>query len=75
MSGLIEKLGALECVVACDNVPSIGMCFQAGMGAVSLTKGATGRPALRFVAGNIANDDRQGPQKMPARQAFYYSSR
>ena len=75
MSGLIEKLGALECVVACDNVPSISMCFQAGMGAVSLTKGATGRPALRFVAGNFRDDGGPSPQKMPARQAFYYLSR
>lgn len=45
---LIGRLGRLECVVACDNVPSMAMCFHAGMHAIGLTRGATGKPALRF---------------------------
>ncbi|PYI57088.1 GNAT family N-acetyltransferase [Paenibacillus flagellatus] len=58
---LIGRLGRLTCVVACDNTPSMAMCFRAGMTAVQLTTGGSGRPALRFVSA-----DAQGRPAFPA---------
>ena len=42
----LQRLGSLECYVACDNAASLTMCFNAGLVAVSLTKGPTGKPTL-----------------------------
>ncbi|ULO05887.1 N-acetyltransferase [Paenibacillus sp. 19GGS1-52] len=33
----LERLGALECCVACDDIASLKMCFNAGLAAVALT--------------------------------------
>lgn len=57
---LMSRLGSLECIVSCDNAPSMAMCFRAGMTAVELTTGGTGKPALRFVSSIGAQRQRPG---------------
>lgn len=39
----------LTCSVALDNAASVAMCFAAGLVAVGLETGPTGKPTLRFV--------------------------
>lgn len=48
LKALQRRLGRLTCAVAADNPSSLGMCFRAGMKAVSLHTGPTGKPTLRF---------------------------
>ncbi|REE82671.1 acetyltransferase (GNAT) family protein [Paenibacillus taihuensis] len=48
LKALKKRLGRLTCAVAADNPASMGMCFRAGMKAVSLHTGPTGKPTLRF---------------------------
>ncbi|QHT60113.1 GNAT family N-acetyltransferase [Paenibacillus lycopersici] len=48
LRALHRKLGRLACSVAADNPSSMNMCFRAGMKAVSLHTGPTGKPTLRF---------------------------
>ncbi|QHW30646.1 GNAT family N-acetyltransferase [Paenibacillus rhizovicinus] len=48
LRALHRKLGRLTCSVASDNPSSMNMCFRAGMKAVSLHTGPTGKPTLRF---------------------------
>ncbi|RAP75491.1 GNAT family N-acetyltransferase [Paenibacillus montanisoli] len=48
LKALRRRLGSLTCSVASDNAPSMAMCFRAGMKAVSLHTGPTGKPTLRF---------------------------
>ncbi|WP_308638674.1 GNAT family N-acetyltransferase [Paenibacillus silvisoli] len=48
MRALRRHLGSLTCTVAADNAQSMAMCFRAGMKAVSLHTGPTGKPTLRF---------------------------
>ncbi|MBM7565405.1 GNAT family N-acetyltransferase [Paenibacillus sacheonensis] len=43
-----RQMGRLTCSVASDNPTSMNMCFRAGMKAVSLHTGPTGKPTLRF---------------------------
>ncbi|WP_127464432.1 GNAT family N-acetyltransferase [Paenibacillus pasadenensis] len=43
--------GALDCRVAADNAASMKMCFRAGMAAVALEDGPTGKPTLVFRSG------------------------
>lgn len=54
-SELLRKLqsrcNVLTCSVATDNPASMGMCFRAGMKAVSLEQGPAGKPTLRFQSG------------------------
>lgn len=42
----LERLGQLECQVACDNPASLKMCFNSGLAAVDLLTGPTGKPTL-----------------------------
>jgi len=42
----LHRMGRLECYVACDNSASLKMCFNAGLVAVSLVNGPTGKPTL-----------------------------
>ncbi|MDQ0191817.1 N-acetyltransferase [Paenibacillus wynnii] len=42
----LQRLGSLECYVASDNSASLKMCFNAGLVAVSLRNGPTGKPTL-----------------------------
>ncbi|WP_164545529.1 GNAT family N-acetyltransferase [Paenibacillus albus] len=48
LAALHRRLGRLTCAVAADNPSSMNMCFRAGMKAVSLHIGPTGKPTLRF---------------------------
>ncbi|NBD26093.1 GNAT family N-acetyltransferase [Paenibacillus glycinis] len=48
LRALHRRLGRLTCSVASDNPASMNMCFRAGMKAVSLHTGPTGKPTLRF---------------------------
>ncbi|SEO22483.1 GNAT family N-acetyltransferase [Paenibacillus sp. OV219] len=48
LAALQRRLGRLACTVAADNPASMSMCFRAGMKAVSLHTGPTGKPTLRF---------------------------
>jgi hypothetical protein len=43
-------LKSYSCTVALDNVPSLKMCFRAGLYAVELFTGPTGKPTLRFAS-------------------------
>ncbi len=45
----LRNVRFLEARVATDNSSSIGMCFAAGMVAVALERGVTGKPTLLFV--------------------------
>ncbi|MFD0716460.1 GNAT family N-acetyltransferase [Paenibacillus sp. GCM10027626] len=49
MQSLCRHFGTLTCNVACDNYSSMQMCFRAGMAAVSMHEGPTGKMTLRFV--------------------------
>ncbi|GGF85811.1 hypothetical protein GCM10010912_33880 [Paenibacillus albidus] len=57
MSAQLERLGRLECCVAADNIPSLKMCFNAGLAAVSLTIGPTGKATLllRSLPGSVSH--------------------
>ncbi|OKP75731.1 hypothetical protein A3844_10235 [Paenibacillus helianthi] len=46
LSAQLERLGSLECTVACDNTASLKMCFNTGLVAVALNDGPTGKPTL-----------------------------
>ncbi|SDX19886.1 GNAT family N-acetyltransferase [Paenibacillus sp. CF384] len=48
LKALSQRMGSLTCSVASDNPSSMAMCFRAGMKAVSLHDGPTGKPTLRF---------------------------
>jgi ribosomal protein S18 acetylase RimI-like enzyme len=47
----LRHMRFVEARVATDNAASIGMCFAAGMVAIALERGVTGKPTLLFVAG------------------------
>ncbi|MFC5529328.1 GNAT family N-acetyltransferase [Cohnella yongneupensis] len=49
LSELAEPWERLTCNVAIDNAASVAMCFAAGLVAVGLETGPTGKPTLRFV--------------------------
>ncbi|WP_150267232.1 N-acetyltransferase [Paenibacillus tepidiphilus] len=46
LSAQLQRLGRLECQVACDNAASLRMCFNSGLAAVDLLTGKTGKPTL-----------------------------
>lgn len=48
LSALTERMNGLTCNAAADNYASMALCFSLGMHAVSLHKGPTGKPTLRF---------------------------
>ncbi|PZD94260.1 GNAT family N-acetyltransferase [Paenibacillus sambharensis] len=48
LGSLRSKLGGLSCHVAADNMASISACLRAGMAAVHVVTGATGKPTLCF---------------------------
>ncbi|WP_424768059.1 GNAT family N-acetyltransferase [Paenibacillus sp. sgz302251] len=55
VQAMIERLGKLTCSVAIDNTASMALCFRLGMKAVSMHRGPTGKPTLRF-EGGTTND-------------------
>ncbi|QJC53033.1 hypothetical protein HGI30_16600 [Paenibacillus albicereus] len=60
--------GALDCRVAADNAASMKMCFRAGMAAVALEEGPTGKPTLVFRSGAGARAA-EAPEAAPEAQA------
>lgn len=48
---LQKQWNSLACRVAADNAASMRMCFNAGMIAVGMTEGPTGKPTLLFQTG------------------------
>lgn len=60
----LERLGRLECNVASDNTASLKMCFNAGLAAVQLNIGPTGKPTLLLRSPNnissITNSPTEG---------------
>ncbi|SES92763.1 GNAT family N-acetyltransferase [Paenibacillus sp. NFR01] len=46
LAAQLRRLGRLECLVAADNAASLKMCFNAGLAAVDLLRGPTGKPTL-----------------------------
>lgn len=46
LTAQLFRLGNLECSVASDNLASLKMCFNAGLIAVALKNGHTGKPTL-----------------------------
>ncbi|CAM4115685.1 GNAT family N-acetyltransferase [Paenibacillus alkaliterrae] len=48
LQAMIDRLGKLTCNVAADNTASMALCFRLGMTAVSMHRGPTGKPTLRF---------------------------
>jgi len=55
LTTLHHHFGHLSCMVAADNPASMQMCFHAGMVAVELLNGPTGKPTLRFEKNNPTN--------------------
>lgn len=51
VQAMIDRLGKLTCNVATDNTASMAICFRLGMIAVSMHRGPTGKPTLRFERG------------------------
>lgn len=51
LTQLRQHYGQLACSVAADNPASMQMCFRAGMKAVGMHRGPTGKPTLRFEFG------------------------
>ncbi|MFD2613502.1 hypothetical protein [Paenibacillus gansuensis] len=46
----IQDVGAYSCTVAVTNTPSLKQCFRAGLTAVDLFTGPTGKPTLLFIS-------------------------
>ncbi|SDT27519.1 Acetyltransferase (GNAT) family protein [Paenibacillaceae bacterium GAS479] len=71
-SGLLLKLqllwGSLACRVAADNTASLNMCFRAGMTAIGLVDGPTGKPTLLFQSSNSASPVGQEAEQAPTPQ-------
>ncbi|PWV90568.1 acetyltransferase (GNAT) family protein [Paenibacillus cellulosilyticus] len=72
---LIEACdGSLCCFVACDNAASMQLFFRAGLKAVGLHTGPTGKPTLRFETdGFKKNPDVQQPS-LPVKEANAWQS-
>jgi ribosomal protein S18 acetylase RimI-like enzyme len=45
---LSDRLGEFTCTVAADNMASLKMCFNAGLHAVDVFEGPTGKATLKF---------------------------
>lgn len=67
---LAEPWGRLNCNVAIDNAPSVAMCFAAGLVAVGLETGPTGKPTLRFVRRNQEADAPQADDRPVTDDAY-----
>jgi ribosomal protein S18 acetylase RimI-like enzyme len=48
----IDELGKVYTRVACDNTPSLKLCFSTGLVAFRLFRGPTGKPTLWLAGGN-----------------------
>jgi ribosomal protein S18 acetylase RimI-like enzyme len=60
VQAMIKQFGELTCMVAADNTASMALCFRLGMAAVSMHRGPTGKPTLRFERRNVHDTARLG---------------
>lgn len=49
----VQELKKVYTRVACDNLPSLGLCFHCGLVAFKLTRGPTGKPTLWLGGGQF----------------------
>ncbi|SFI83139.1 GNAT family N-acetyltransferase [Thermoflavimicrobium dichotomicum] len=54
---VLSHLDKVYTRVACDNIPSLKLCFACGLTAFQLTKGPTGKPTLWLGGGNWKRQD------------------
>ncbi len=60
VQAMMKELGGLICMVAADNTASMALCFRLGMTAVSMHRGPTGKPTLRFERRSLHDKARIG---------------
>lgn len=63
LAAQLRHLGQLQCSVASDNYSSLKMCFNAGLAAVSLSTGPTGKPTLLLQSLQPAGSSAISPQE------------
>ncbi|OYD08439.1 GNAT family N-acetyltransferase [Paludifilum halophilum] len=51
LQAALDEMDKIYTRVACDNLPSLKLCFSAGLVAFHLIKGPTGKPTLCFGGG------------------------
>ncbi|MFC3343721.1 GNAT family N-acetyltransferase [Paenibacillus abyssi] len=66
MKAMIERCGQLVCHVAADNPASMAACFRAGMVAVGLSPGPTGKPTLQFEGRASGRSLNEGVEAWPS---------
>lgn len=52
LAAALDSLDRVYTRVACDNLPSLKLCFKLGLVAFHLTTGPTGKPTLCLAGGN-----------------------
>ncbi|TCP68363.1 GNAT family N-acetyltransferase [Baia soyae] len=60
----LQQLGKVYTRVACDNIPSLKLCFSCGLKAFHLVKGPTGKPTLWLGGGNFVKEDVVQPESI-----------
>ncbi|XEC96449.1 GNAT family N-acetyltransferase [Paenibacillus tarimensis] len=63
LQSMIRSCGRLSCTVALDNPASISVCFGAGMVAVGISRGPTGKPTIRFIHRSMIQEELQTNEK------------
>lgn len=71
---LIEACGGLCCSVACDNTASMQLFFRAGLKAVALHTGPTGKPTLRFETDGFHSKQDVPQPSLPIKEATAWHS-
>ncbi|GMK38480.1 hypothetical protein PCCS19_15340 [Paenibacillus sp. CCS19] len=71
---LIEACGGLCCSVACDNYASMQLFFRAGLKAVGLHTGPTGKPTLRFQTDGSRFQPTDHQPSVPIKEATAWQS-
>ncbi|MBA4541613.1 MULTISPECIES: GNAT family N-acetyltransferase [Thermoactinomyces] len=57
LKSALAKLPKIYTRVACDNIPSLKLCFSCGLIAFKLIKGPTGKPTLWLAGGDYSTED------------------
>ncbi|MGA9174217.1 MAG: GNAT family N-acetyltransferase [Thermoactinomyces sp.] len=57
LKSALAKLPKIYTRVACDNIPSLKLCFSCGLIAFKLIKGPTGKPTLWLAGGDYSEQD------------------
>jgi GNAT superfamily N-acetyltransferase len=64
LKSALAKLPKVYTRVACDNIPSLKLCFSCGLTAIQLIQGPTGKPTLWLVGGAYQPSDLAPPSKI-----------